>query len=213
MTNTINQIRIAAIDAALGEWHAEIENVGGEDRITEYFDLGGPIWQRWLRAQAGCQYGYVYRQGSGVDYCGFFAAWCYAKAGLFLPPFVCGEDKPRLKQGLIINAFPSTYRLDSSERWIKGGSPPAQKIGRHQIEPGDIVVIKTGANKPYGDHVTIALEAPKGGAAGTVATIEGNARGSGPNGIIRGVVKRHREIDRVARVYRLEPHHFETKVI
>jgi hypothetical protein len=206
MIYSIEQIRSAAIEAALVEWQDEITNVGSESRITAYFDNGGSTWRNWLRAQSGCQNGYVYRQGSGVDYCGMFVAWAYSRAGFFLAPHVCGAEKPRLKQGLVTHVFPSTYRLQSSARWTNGGAPPARPITSVNIQPGDVVVVMTGANKPYGDHIALALAAPSGG---NVELVEGNAQGSGPNGPIRGVVKRIRPLSKVARVYRLEAHHFD----
>jgi len=69
---------------------------------------------------------------------------------------------------------------------------------------GDIVVVYTSSAKTpdYGNHITIALSSPDD--EGNFETVEGNAKGEGPNGDWReGVIKRQRSIFDVAHIYRL----------
>lgn len=79
-------------------------------------------------------------------------------------------------------------------------------IGVAELAAGDIVCVVTGANKPYGDHVVLAVSAPD--ANGNFLTVEGNARGelsSGRHGY--GVVARTRHISAVRQVLRVKEEH------
>ena len=72
-----------------------------------------------------------------------------------------------------------------------------------EIMAGDIVVVWTSDKQTptQGNHITLALSTPDG--EGTFDTVEGNAKGEGPDGRWReGVSKRTRNIKDVAHVYR-----------
>ena len=69
---------------------------------------------------------------------------------------------------------------------------------------GDIVTVWTSSDQSVrqGNHIVIALSVPD--SAGVFETIEGNAKGAGPDSDWReGVSRRTREIKNVAHIYRL----------
>ena len=79
-----------------------------------------------------------------------------------------------------------------------------------EIMKGDIVVVYSSDQKTphYGNHITIALSAPDDD--GLFETIEGNAKGMGPDLDIReGVIKRKRSIFNVAHIYRLRDEDYD----
>ena len=68
--------------------------------------------------------------------------------------------------------------------------------------PGDIVVVYSAKRATQGDHITICVEPPNSG--GDFKTIEGNAHGTlGDDSYGEGVIKRERNLNDVAHVYRL----------
>jgi len=86
----------------------------------------------------------------------------------------------------------SCYRLWKAGKTIEGvaedGAIPVRAVDADAIRPGDIVVVGNG-KKRWGDHICL-VERVQGG---LVYTIEGNARGVGPDGdTFEGVVKRTR---------------------
>lgn len=116
-------------------------------------------------------------------------AWCGA--------FVAFAYGPRFSFGIRKKIMPSCYRLMAN--WAS--------TSRHrdpdEIMPGDIVVVWTDdSQKPaQGNHITLALTTPDDD--GIFETVEGNAKGEGPDGRWReGVSKRTRNIADVAHVYR-----------
>ena len=74
----------------------------------------------------------------------------------------------------------------------------------------DIVTVFTSKDKTptYGNHIVLPMSLPN--ADGDFDTIEGNAKGYGPNGEWReGVSKRTRNIKDVAYTYRLQDGDFD----
>ena len=119
-----------------------------------------------------------YKKNGQFSWCGAYAAFCYQK----------------VKFSLRNKVFPSCYRMN--EAW----SNTSRRV--KNIYVGDIVTVFTTAHKSYGDHIVIALSLVDDN--GDFETIEGNAKGFGPNGDWReGVSKRTRNIKDVARIYRL----------
>lgn len=212
----------AAVEAAVDEWRKGVANVGDEDRITQYFDNGGPIWSRWLRRQTKGD-GYTYRQGSGVDYCGFFVGWVFSQVPYYLPPFECasGLEKPRIKQSVVTYVLPSGARMGDLSKWVQAKTAPAKHVTIGNARAGDVLIMQ---RQNGGHHLMIALAAPKliDGEL-FVATVEGNARGHGPdpkwsgdpydlgdgNPNYHGVVRRIRPASEIDQVRRLGMVHFE----
>ena len=138
------------------------------------------------REGAGWSWEDDYTKNGQLAWCGFFAAWCYTKARF------------NIRQ----KVFPSCYRMFNA--W--GGT--TRKVG--EILPSDIVIVYTSQDKTphYGNHITLALSSPN--QEGNFETIEGNAKGYGPNEDYReGVSKRIRNIKDVAHIYRLSSEDYD----
>lgn len=121
-----------------------------------------------------------YTKNGQFAWCGAFAAFCYNS----------------VRFNIRYKIFPSCYRMYNA--W--GNTTRKVK----DIYTGDIVVIYTSDEQSpaYGNHITIALGPPD--SEGFFETIEGNAKGYGPDGQYReGVSKRTRNIKDVAHIYRL----------
>lgn len=162
------------IDRAESEWNMNVTEPG----------LGGDSSRINLYIKSTDGLGWTwednYTKNGQFAWCGAFAAWCYTKANF------------KIRQ----KVFPSCYRL-----WNNWGGT-ARKV--EEIAIGDIVVVYTSSDKSpsYGNHITLALSVPD--EDGNFDTIEGNAKGEGPDGDWReGVIKRQRSIFDVAHIYRL----------
>jgi hypothetical protein len=121
-----------------------------------------------------------YTRNGQFAWCGAFAAFCYNSA----------------RFNIRHKIFPSCYRMYNA--W--GNTTRKVK----DIYTGDIVVVYTSSEQSpaYGNHITIALGPPD--SEGFFETIEGNAKGYGPDGQYReGVSKRTRNVKDVAHIYRL----------
>ena len=116
-----------------------------------------------------------YVRNTQFAWCGMFAAHCYRSAGL----------KPAIAR----KVMPSCYRLYNSWR----NTP--RYVQLNEIETGDILVVgpvSPGAKK-WGSHITIVESVDL--ALGVVNTIEGNAKGLGPDGQrYEGVIKQKRAL-------------------
>lgn len=161
------------------------------DRMIRSTDGLGWTWQK------------PYAKDGDYEWCGAFAASCWATAGLALKPHR-------------YTFWSSTYRLDLWGRYkayegiVANPRPPKGQPERMLIEldakskpsdarfpdgtlprAGDIVIVGDGSPR-YGDHITLC--AAYDAAAGAVSTIEGNAgsrrSGLAPDGTDRhGVIK------------------------
>lgn len=134
----------------------------------------GPILERYILRGLAWRWIDTYRNRS-FAWCGAFAAWCWWEG-------VSEETRKR--------AFASTYRL---QRWAKGS---ARLIPYEEARAGDLAVV--GHRKAWGDHITL-IERREGE---TLHTIEGNAYGETPSGRAEGVIKRTRDREEVAYIYR-----------
>jgi hypothetical protein len=173
-TSKPHQNAIDVISRAQNEW---------AKNVTEP-ELGGDFERINLyiksREGAGWTWEKDYTENGQLAWCGFFAAFCYTKA----------------KFNIRKKIFPSCYRMCNA--W----SGTTRKVAT--ILPSDIVVVFTSKDKTphYGNHITIALSSPNEN--GDFDTIEGNAKGYGPNDDYReGVSKRTRNLEDVAHIYRL----------
>lgn len=179
----------------------EIFNADIWDPPVGYHDAGGKA-DRWraaiddmLRA-VGWDWEIPYRGDGDVEWCGIFVGACYAKAGLRLE--------------LLRRYFPSTYRLQryGSYRPVDDKDPnrppttgdrrmmialdetsralPKMPDGS-DVRAGDIMLVGGVATGP-GKHVTMIESVD---AENRIHTLEGNARGLGPDGKRRqGVILR-----------------------
>ncbi len=165
-----------AIKRALAQWGLDVTEpeAGGDfNPINAYIKSMDGIGWTW-------EDDYV-RNGQ-FAWCGAFAAFAYG---------------PRFSLGIRKKIMPSCYRLMAN--WA---STPRHR-DPDEIMTGDVVVVWTsGKQTPaQGNHITLALTSPDDD--GSFDTIEGNAKGNGPDGRWReGVSTRTRNIKDVAHVYR-----------
>lgn len=127
-----------------------------------------------------------YKKNGQFSWCGAFAAMCFTKV----------QFKIRQK------IFPSCYRLYTNF------NNTSRRVS--DVRPGDIVTVFTSKDKTpnYGNHIVLPMSLPN--ADGDFDTIEGNAKGYGPDGEWReGVSKRTRNIKDVACIYRLQEDDFD----
>jgi len=120
-----------------------------------------------------------YTKNGSFSWCGAFAAYCYTNLNF------------NIRQKI----FPSCYRLFNS--WYNTSRRASE------ICIGDIVTVYTSEEQSphYGNHIVLALSLIDEN--GDFETIEGNAKGYGPNGDWReGVSRRTRNIKNVACIYR-----------
>lgn len=134
----------------------------------------GPILERYIREGLAWEWIKSYKNRS-FAWCGAFASWCWRE----------GVSEATRKR-----AFASTYRL---REWAKGS---ARLIPFEEARAGDLAIV--GHRKAWGDHITV-IERREGD---TLHTIEGNAHGETPIGRAEGVIKRTRDRDEVAYIYR-----------
>src|SRR5690554_6042748 len=125
----------------------------------------------------------------------------------------CGHTIAVAGRGLL-HADICARTLPSNER-LAGHGPIGSAFigvpetpGAQDIRRGDIVTVNASKKRPYGSHIVLAMGAPDD--AGVFPTIEGNSNGRRADGSMgRGVVKKHRRIGEVSRVYRLTGDHYE----
>ena len=165
-----------AIKRALAQWELDVTEpeCGGDwHPINAYIKSMDGIGWTW-------EDDYV-RNGQ-FAWCGAFAAFAYG---------------PRFSFGIRKKIMPSCYRLMSN--W---SSTPRHR-DPDEIMTGDIVVVWTSDKQTpaQGNHIVLALTSPDDD--GSFDTVEGNAKGNGPDGRWReGVSTRTRNIKDVAHVYR-----------
>lgn len=196
------ELREAMLACAISEWERVVDCRKDADRITQYFrDCG---WQWHLDEHSGGVFDEdVRRKTPHLEYCGIFLGWCGLYLGLHMPG---GQCLPvALREPIAYYVLPSTARAASHAKWSQAGSLAPERVHPEDVRRGDIVTMHTSRGLPYGDHYAIVVER-KGD---MIETIEANASGTlGDGSSGRGVVRRHRELVRVRRVYRLEDRHF-----
>ncbi|RDV36727.1 hypothetical protein DV096_16695 [Bradymonadaceae bacterium TMQ3] len=200
------QLRRALLAAALEEWRGGIECRRDADRISRYFSACG--WQRHLDQHSGGVFDEDIRRATPhLEYCGLFVGWCGLQVGNYLHAIRCVPV--RLKPAIAEFVLPSTYRAQSAAHWARAGLAMPAPVGAGDLQPGDIITLRTRAEgaKAYGDHVAIV----EYGAGSLVHTVEANASGMlGPDKRPgRGVVRRRRLRSDVRGGLRLSSEHFE----
>ena len=126
------------------------------------------------------------------DWCGEFAGLAAGMAGL--------------AQSIRRYCTPSTYRLQSAEKWEDAKRPRPTKPARGDVRRGDIICVVTGEGKSYGDHIAVVYAVMHD----KIYTIEGNARGllpSGEESTRRRVVKQVRRMKDVRQIIRFDDSH------
>lgn len=189
----------ALVLAAQHELSRDVRDPGREDIITTYWDTSGRSWASWIRNKTKRD-GY-FRGKGGVDWCGMFASYCLSQVGNFIDEKQCIEMQfdPQLR----LRVLPSTYRLNSLEKWKEAGYQSIPRVDPSEVKAGDVIILRWAGGPQYGNHIAIAIEDPKGEG---VITIEGNARSEDSSH--RGVVKRNRKVKDIARAYRFDESHF-----
>lgn len=127
-----------------------------------------------------------YKKNGQFSWCGAFAAYCYTS----------------LKFAIRQKILPSCYRLYNN--WYNTG----RRV--NEVCIGDIITVYTSSEQSphYGNHIVLALSLID--ESGDFETLEGNAKGYGPNGDWReGVSRRTRNIKDVACIYRLKDCDFD----
>tara|TARA_B100000686_G_scaffold328744_1_gene389115 strand:- start:371 stop:1000 length:630 start_codon:yes stop_codon:yes gene_type:complete len=203
MTYTIEDIREAGVQAALAHWSLGIRDIqhgyaGDILEIERFFRIVG--WQ-WAIDKVGG----TYRETASTMWCGIFVGAMYSLVGDFLEDGVCVDV--RLNPEVAKLCMPSCPRLASSSFWKRAGVPPARRLDPADAQRGDIVILDTPrTDRPSGDHVMLALAAPKNG---VIRCVEGNAVGELGDGTTgEGVVTNSRPLKDCLHAYRLELHHF-----
>lgn len=155
------------VDAVLGRAREEWERPVHEPH--------GDGWERiddYIRGDEGLGWEWEdrYVRNRQFAWCGAFAAHCYAAAGL--------DAEVRRRH------LASCYRL---HEWAKG---TPRLLPPEAAQPGDIIIVGPAGGKRWGAHITLCEGVDRGGA---IATIEGNASGTGPDGErYEGVVRQRR---------------------
>lgn len=176
---------LKAIERAEAEWALNVtepEYKGEWKRINTYIKSREGIGWTWQDD---------YTKNGQFAWCGAFAAFAY------------GDE---LNFPIRQKIFPSCLRL-----WNAWGKSARCRDGEAP-QAGDIVVIFNDINNKsdsQGNHITLCIEPPND--LGLFSTIEGNARGAGPHGRIEGVIKRQRDINSIAHIYRLLSEDFEER--
>jgi len=159
------------VATALEEWgHNVHEPRGTPNRIDRY--IRGAFGLDWSTADAiNWAPDTPYTRDGMFQWCGAFAAHCWGTAGI--------------KASIRKKKLASTARLRS---WGRGTE--RMVTVPDDLRPGDIVVVSRG-KKRQGEHICIVEHVNH--AAKLVHTIEGNAKGLGPDGtVFEGVIKRTR---------------------
>ena len=209
MEYTGEQLRAAFLAAVEAEWKRTVRSVGDEERISRYFRETG--WG-WALNEGGMQgvYDDVIRRQTGRggphNYCGIGLAWCgVARLGHHIEEGLCLPV--RLRMDIAVSIMPSTARIYWMDWWENIPVDPMEQIAPGEIQPGDIVTVKTGPRWERGDHFVMSYHEP---VDGILPTYEFNASGElGDGSEGRGVVRRTRKMKDVAIVYRPDVQHFE----
>ena len=191
MDRALNQASLDLEELAPRMIHHPIPHL--DPRSAEAIARGLTEWERivedpdnrintYIRSNQGIGWGWEkqYTTNGQFAWCGAFAAFCWTTVKLDLRKKI----------------FPSCYRLYSN--W----SRTSRKIEANLMLPGDIVVVYSTKRAPQGDHITICVSAPN--CDSVFKTVEGNAHGQlGDGSHGEGVIRRERNLDEVAHVYRL----------
>lgn len=152
------------------------------ERIEEPPGSGWQAIDRFIRSPLGLGWGTAdaktWRPGAAYDTNGMFS-WCGAFVAYTLG--LLG-----LKLSLRYKHLASTGRLLRAFR-----GTPRHILDLAQVQPGDVAVVSDGS-LPEGEHIVFVAGVLPGG---VLLTIEGNARGLGPDGkVYEGVIKRTRPL-------------------
>ena len=164
------------------------------DKVSEALKRGLDEWSRniqdpnkrintYIRTGEGIAWGWEkeYTKNGQFAWCGAFAAYCWGTS---------------VKKTIRQKIFPSCYRL------FKNWGSTSRSIDHDKMMPGDIVVVYSAKRAVQGDHITICVEPPND--CGDFKTVEGNAYGTlGDDSHGEGVIRRERNLNDVAHVYRL----------
>lgn len=209
MEYTAAQLRAAWLAAVEAEWRRTVRSVGDEERITRYFRETGWGWAIDQHCPDGVYSDEVRRNlglAGPLNWCGIGLGWVGAhRLGEYIEE---GQCLPvRLRMDIAVSVMPSTSRIYWMDWWAEIPVEPMERVDPSEIQPGDIVTVKTGPRKDRGDHYVMALDEP---ANGLLPTYEFNATGTlGDGSEGRGVVRRTRKMEDVAVVYRPDEQHFE----
>ena len=209
MNFSAKQLRQAWLNACLDEQRQVVRSVGDEAQITRYFRGIGWGWALDEHCPNGVYDDTIRRRlglAGPLNWCGIGPAWVGVhRLGEFLVDGQCVDVG--LHRGIARSVMPSTARIYYAERWGTLGIQPPERVEPDEIEPGDIICVKTGARKSYGDHFAMARLDPENGRVETVEFNAAGGLGDGAQG--RGVVLRDRDLEDVAVVYRFGLRCFE----
>ena len=140
-----------------------------------------------------------WRTGHNDDWCGTWAGAVAVRAGL--------------AKTIALRVMPSTYRLatdvEGEPGWSSVDYNPPEPVAPADVQPGDIVAVKTSGGKTYGDHIAIVYAV----LGDKIYTYEGNTRAGITADIERptrrSVCRCVRDMADIRRVYRFEWRHRE----
>jgi len=212
MTYSPEQLRYALVEAALEEWRRAVKDTqpgypGDVERIGGYYRGVGGWWNSYLEKYGDGAYREVYvvdGERKYMSWCGIFVGWCGLRIGDYVADDQCVPIW--LRPQVASTVLPSTYKMSRDKLWRAAADALPDRPNPQSIERGDIVVV--GHDKPWGDHITLALGPPE---AGKVETVSGNVSGAelGDGTTGEGVGLKTYDLSDVARVCRLLGPHFE----
>lgn len=195
-TTPLERAGVAVIEEAHRLWLLDVIDPRVNDRSSNAIRCRGII-DEIVRSDRGAGWSWLpaYAGDGAVEWCGMFAAWCWAD-WLTLPTRK--------------TFWPSTYRLDAWAAYRPVGDarntrPPSgpyrvrveldersTDLGGVVPQPGDVLLVGDGS-PAYGDHVTLVERYDS--ATRTFHTYEGNGGGRGPGGNRQhGVVRAERPL-------------------
>jgi hypothetical protein len=186
-----------AAAAAMTRWNALVQEPPGQNSGLIDGMIRSCGWTysvaskdvRDARRAAGQPNPDTYRVNGDFSWCGVFVGDAWKQAGI--APEALPDFRDRYKRRPLM-MFSSCYRLVS--HWARN---TARVVEPQSAQIGDVVIVgaKPGSSKGakhWGSHVTMALGAPVNG---EIPTVEGNAKGAGPNGErYEGVIRRSRPL-------------------
>jgi len=200
---TATQLRHAIADAAEDWWRAIVKDYDPGQTATprKIERLVDEACNAWDLGEDG-----RYTDESELEWCGYLVGASARQVGDCLEPNARGDVA--LARPVAVHCLGSTSRLAQPSWWEKANAAGPEQIAEHDIERGDIVVVRTGGGQTHGDHITLARGAVNGD--GTFPTVEGNATGTlGDQTQGEGVVVRTRKVGDIYAAYRLDKSHFE----
>lgn len=207
MKYTADELRVAWLSSALALWREEIKDEDQSPTIKGMFRACG--WGFWVDDADG------YRNNAKHAWCGIFQGYAASLIGYYLEPGQCVSVT--LDADILKHCIPSTARMVSDAKWRAAGVRKPQTVtingaGTTALVPGALATIAArdygDRRNEYGGHFVLVESYDAN--TGMVATVEGNAWGTMPDGSRgEGVVRNSRPVEQFRRVFLFDVDHYE----